>query len=67
VVDIGGPASHGAIVARELGVPCVIGTGDGTTRIRTGDWIRVDGDTGVATILNRMPTVSRGDDREAGR
>jgi pyruvate,water dikinase len=67
VVDIGGPASHGAIVARELGVPCVIGTGDGTTRIRTGDWIRVDGDTGVATILKRMPTVSRGDDREAGR
>ncbi|MCU1451557.1 MAG: hypothetical protein JWP02_3727, partial [Acidimicrobiales bacterium] len=33
VVDIGGPLSHGAIVARELGIPCVIGTGDGSRRL----------------------------------
>ena len=35
VIDIGANASHGAIVARELGVPCVIGTGSGTTDLRT--------------------------------
>jgi pyruvate,water dikinase len=46
VIDIGGPLSHGAIVARELGIPCVINTGDGTRRLRTGDKIRVDGGAG---------------------
>jgi pyruvate,water dikinase len=46
VIDIGGPLSHGAIVARELGIPCVINTSDGTRRLRTGDRIRVDGGTG---------------------
>lgn len=46
VIDIGGPLSHGAIVARELGIPCVIGTGDGTRRIADGTTIEVDGDTG---------------------
>jgi pyruvate,water dikinase len=51
VIDVGGPASHGAIVARELGVPCVIGTDDGTRRIRTGDRLRVDGDAGTVTVL----------------
>jgi pyruvate,water dikinase len=51
VIDVGGPLSHGAIVARELGVPCVIGTGDGTRRIRTGDRLRVDGDEGTVQIL----------------
>ncbi|MEW6476762.1 MAG: PEP-utilizing enzyme [Actinomycetota bacterium] len=53
VIDIGAAASHGAIVARELGVPCVIGTGDGTRRIRTGDRLRVDGDAGKVEILSR--------------
>jgi pyruvate,water dikinase len=53
VIDIGAAASHGAIVARELGVPCVIGTGDGTRRIRTGDKLLVDGGTGRVEILAR--------------
>jgi phosphohistidine swiveling domain-containing protein len=47
VVDVGGPMSHAAIVARELGVPCVVNTGDGTRRIRSGERIRVDGTTGL--------------------
>lgn len=51
VIDIGGLASHGAIVARELGIPCVIGTDDGTRRIRSGDRVRVDGSAGTVTIL----------------
>jgi pyruvate,water dikinase len=53
VIDIGAAASHGAIVARELGVPCVIGTNDGTRRIRTGDRLLVDGSTGRVEILER--------------
>lgn len=51
VIDIGGTMSHGAIVARELGLPCVIGTGDGTRRIRTGMRLRVDGGAGNVTLL----------------
>jgi pyruvate,water dikinase len=51
VIDIGGALSHGAIVARELGVPCVINTKVGTTRLRTGALLRVDGDTGVVSVL----------------
>ncbi|MCA1845363.1 MAG: phosphoenolpyruvate-utilizing protein [Actinobacteria bacterium] len=52
VIDIGGPASHGAIVARELGIPCVIGTGNGTTAIHDGDRITVDGDAGTVSVLS---------------
>ncbi len=43
---------HAAIVAREYGLPTVVGTGTGTTRIKTGDLLRVDGNTGVVTILS---------------
>ena len=51
VIDIGGALSHGAIVARELGVPCVINTKVGTARLRTGDLLRVDGDAGIVSVL----------------
>jgi pyruvate,water dikinase len=47
VIDVGGPLSHGAIAARELGIPCVINTRHGTTRLRTGDLVVVDGDAGT--------------------
>jgi pyruvate,water dikinase len=50
VIDIGGPLSHGAIVARELGIPCVINTKRGTAVLRTGDLIEVDGDTGAVRM-----------------
>ena len=53
VIDIGGAASHGAIVARELGVPCVINTETGTTDIATGDRLLLDGDAGVVEIVER--------------
>lgn len=53
VSDIGGIMSHAAIVSREYGLPAVVGTGDATKRIRTGDRIRVDGNTGVVKILQR--------------
>jgi pyruvate,water dikinase len=51
VSDIGGIMSHAAIVAREYGMPAVVGTGNATARIATGDRVRVDGDAGVVTIL----------------
>jgi pyruvate,water dikinase len=51
VSDIGGTMSHAAIVAREYGMPAVVGTGQATSRIRTGQRIRVDGDRGIVTLL----------------
>jgi phosphohistidine swiveling domain-containing protein len=51
VADSGGPLSHAAIVAREYGVPSVVGAGDATRRIGDGDRVSVDGDTGVVRIL----------------
>ncbi len=52
VSDIGGTMSHAAIVAREYGMPAVVGTGRATKRISTGQRLRVDGDNGVVTILD---------------
>ena len=53
VIDIGGPVSHAAILSRELGLPCVINTGDGTSSLRTGDLVRVDGAAGTVVVLTR--------------
>lgn len=52
VIDVGGPASHGAIVARELGVPCVTGTRVGTGVLRDGMLVRLDGGSGSVQILD---------------
>jgi pyruvate,water dikinase len=52
VSDIGGTMSHAAIVAREYGMPAVVGTGQATKRIKTGQTVRVDGNRGVVTILD---------------
>ncbi|MES2699647.1 MAG: PEP-utilizing enzyme [Pseudomonadota bacterium] len=51
VSDIGGSMSHMAIVAREYGLPAVVGTGVATTRIKDGQRIRVDGGKGTVSIL----------------
>jgi pyruvate,water dikinase len=56
VVDIGSTLSHAAVVARELGLPCVVNTGSGTTTLRTGDRVRVDGTAGTVELLGR-PSV----------
>jgi pyruvate,water dikinase len=53
VVDIGGLLSHAAVVAREMGVPCVANTRTGTRSLRTGDRVRVDGSTGIVLVLER--------------
>lgn len=51
VVDAGGSLAHAVIVAREIGIPCVAGTLEATTKIKTGQRIRVDGNLGAVWIL----------------
>lgn len=53
VTDIGAVLSHAAIVARELGIPAVVGSGDASVRLKTGDRILVDGSKGIVKILDR--------------
>jgi pyruvate,water dikinase len=53
VTDIGGVLAHGSIVAREYGIPAVMGTGSATLRVRTGDTITVDGDLGLVHLDSR--------------
>ena len=47
----GAPLSHAAIVARELGIPAVVGCGNATMRLKTGDRVRVDGTAGTVEVL----------------
>ena len=51
VTDAGGAVSHPAVVAREFGIPAVVGTTNAGERIKTGDRVRVNGSTGVVEIL----------------
>jgi phosphoenolpyruvate synthase/pyruvate phosphate dikinase len=51
ITDVGAPLSHAAIVARELGIPAVVGCGNATMRLRTGDRVRVDGTAGTVKVL----------------
>ena len=51
VTDVGGMMSHAAIVCREYGLPAVTGTAFGTARIKTGQRVRVDGNSGTVTVL----------------
>lgn len=43
VTDVGGVTAHAAILSRELGIPCVVATKEGTTLLKDGDVIEVDG------------------------
>ena len=52
VTDVGGPLSHSSIVAREYGIPAVLGTGVATRRIQSGQTVQVDGDAGRVTLLD---------------
>ena len=57
VTDVGGPLSHGSIVAREYGIPAVLGTGSATKQIQDGQSITVDGDLGRVTLIPESQTV----------
>ena len=51
ITDVGAPLSHAAIVARELGIPAVVGCGNATLRLKSGDRVLVDGGQGIVHIL----------------
>jgi pyruvate,water dikinase len=65
VTDSGGMTCHAAIVSRELGIPCVVGTVDATGTLRNGDLVTVDAGRGVVTEGATAPEVETGDE-EAG-
>jgi pyruvate,water dikinase len=52
VVDVGAALSHAIIVSRELGIPCVISAIGATRNIPDGATVRVDGNTGIVTVLS---------------
>ena len=53
VTDLGSSVSHGAVIAREYGLPCVVNTRQGTRFFQTGDRLRLDGDSGSVEVLER--------------
>ena len=53
VTDIGAPLSHAAIVAREFGIPAVVGCGNATTVLKTGDLVTVDGGSGTVRKVKK--------------
>lgn len=54
ITDVGAPLSHAAVIARELGIPAVVGCGNATMYLHTGDRVYVDGGEGVVTILESV-------------
>jgi rifampicin phosphotransferase len=52
VMEVGGMVTHGAVVAREYGIPAIVGVHNATTRLQTGQRVKVDGSAGVVTIVN---------------
>jgi pyruvate,water dikinase len=53
ITDIGAQLSHAAMVARELGIPAVVGCGNATTRLKNGDRVIVDGGRGEVTLAQQ--------------
>ena len=62
VTDIGAPLSHAAIVARELGIPAVVGCGNATMLVHSGDRVRVDGGHGIVEVLRCLSPLPAGED-----
>ena len=60
ITDIGGSLSHAAIVARELGIPAVVGCGSATTRLHTGDRVRVEPRLSMRRELSERWTAKLG-------
>lgn len=60
VCDVGGMMTHGSVVAREYGIPAVVGVSSATQRIRSGQRLRIDGSRGLVEILDdqQVPTAS---------
>lgn len=58
VMEVGGPLQHGAIIAREYGIPCVTGIFEATSTIKDGDMLEVDGSSGIVKIIKESDTLS---------
>lgn len=56
ILEIGGPLQHGAIIAREYGIPCVSGIDRATEMIKDGNLVEVDGSSGIVKIINDTPS-----------
>lgn len=54
ITETGGLLSHAAIIAREYGIPCVLGVFDATRKLKDGDWIELDGDNGTVHCVQPM-------------
>ena len=58
VTDVGAPLSHAAIVARELGIPAVVGCGNATMLLHSGDRVRVNGSNGTVEVLAKLQSLT---------
>ena len=54
ITDQGGMTSHAAVISREFGVPCIVGTYKATQIFKTGDLLEVDADKGIVRIIKRI-------------
>jgi len=66
VTDTGGTTSHPAVLAREFGIPAVVGTSEATHRIASGDRLRVDGTNGTVDIVARASSRMNRDESSPG-
>ncbi len=57
VTEIGGLMTHGSVIARELGIPAVVGAAGATTRLHSGDRVRVNGDQGFVEVIEAANTT----------
>ncbi|MCY7385519.1 MAG: phosphoenolpyruvate synthase [Microcoleus sp. CAN_BIN18] len=64
VVEQGGMTGHGAILARELGIPAVVGVAGATRAIETGDWVLVDGDSGEVFATAQQDAIEKPDSNQ---
>ncbi|HSV86635.1 MAG TPA: PEP/pyruvate-binding domain-containing protein [Levilinea sp.] len=54
IMEVGGMMTHGAVVAREYGIPAIVGVDQATTRLHTGQYIRMDGSSGLVEVLEKI-------------
>ncbi len=66
VLEVGGALTHGAVVAREYGIPAVVGVREATSRLRTGQRLRVDGNRGVVEVIDDADTDTAADTDDQG-
>ena len=52
ITEVGGMMTHGSVVAREYGIPAVVGVDQATTRLKTGQQIRLDGTVGTISLID---------------